>query len=117
MATESLTKKKCVPCGGGVPVLTSAQVKQLLKQVPEWSLSKDGKRIGRLWRVKDFMTGLEFFQRIAKIAEREDHHPDLHIVGYRNAFIELWTHAVDGLTENDFIMAAKIDKLPVKLKK
>jgi len=111
-----LSKKKCVPCEGGAPKLPRVQIQKLLKQLPQWSLSKDGMRIGRVWRVKDFMTGMDFFQRIAKIAEREDHHPDLHLVGYRNVLIELWTHAVNGLTENDFIMAAKIDKLPVKLK-
>ena len=57
------------------------------------------------------MTALDFFQRIAQIAEAEDHHPDLHLVGYRNVTIEIWTHAVGGLTENDFILAAKIDRL------
>ena len=62
------------------------------------------------------MTALDFFHRIAQIAEAEDHHPDLHLVGYRNVTIEIWTHAVGGLTENDFILAAKIDQLPVALK-
>jgi 4a-hydroxytetrahydrobiopterin dehydratase len=63
------------------------------------------------------MAALDFFNRIGAIAEAEDHHPDLHVVGYRNVTIELWTHAVNGLTENDFILAAKIDQLPVELKK
>ena len=60
---------------------------------------------------------LEFFERVGQVAEQEDHHPDLHLVGYRNVTIEIWTHAVNGLSENDFILAAKIDQLPVELKK
>ena len=84
--------------------------------MPEWKLSPDRKRIRREWRVLDFMTGLGFFQRVAQIAEEEDHPPDLHLAGYRNVTIEIWTHAVGGLTENDFILAAKIDRVPVALK-
>lgn len=114
--TQSLSQKKCVPCGGGVAALSRDQIAALLKQLPRWTLTADSMRIRREWRVKDFMTALDFFSRIAEIAEREDHHPDLHLAGYRNVTIELWTHAVNGLTENDFIMAAKIDELPVELK-
>ncbi len=65
----------------------------------------------RSWRVLDFGTGLDFFCRIADVAEAEDHHPDLHLANYRDVTVELWTHAAGGLTENDFIMAAKIDAL------
>ena len=107
---NELAKKKCVPCEKGVPALTPDQVQQLLRNVPQWSLSSDNKRIRREWRVKDFMEGLAFFQRVADIAEAEDHHPDLHLSGYRNVTIEIWTHAVGGLTENDFILAAKFEK-------
>jgi 4a-hydroxytetrahydrobiopterin dehydratase len=84
--------------------------------VPQWRVSPDGKRVRREWRVKDFLTALDFFQRIGQVAEAEDHHPDLHLTGYRNVAVELSTHAVGGLTENDFILAAKIDQLPVALK-
>ncbi|MBI3822869.1 MAG: 4a-hydroxytetrahydrobiopterin dehydratase [Planctomycetes bacterium] len=115
-ATE-LTKRRCVSCETGAKSLTPDQVKELLPSVPEWKTTRDGKRIRREWRVKDFVTALDFFQRIGQIAEAEDHHPDLHLVGYRNVTIEIWTHAVGGLTENDFILAAKIDQLPVELKK
>jgi 4a-hydroxytetrahydrobiopterin dehydratase len=87
------------------------QAKNLLSQIPGWQLTGDGKRLTRTWRVLDFMTGLEFFQRIGDVAEREDHHPDLHLANYRDVTVELWTHAAAGLTENDFIMAAKIDAL------
>jgi 4a-hydroxytetrahydrobiopterin dehydratase len=85
--------------------------------VPEWKLSADGKRISRSWRVRDFMTGLDFFRRIGDVAETEDHHPDLHLANYRDVTVELWTHAAGGLTENDFILAAKIDKLGVAEKR
>jgi 4a-hydroxytetrahydrobiopterin dehydratase len=84
--------------------------------VPQWRLTADGKAIRREWRVKDFASGLDFFDRIGRIAEEQDHHPDLHLTGYRNVAIELSTHAVGGLSENDFILAAKIDQLPVALK-
>src|SRR5438105_3542955 len=116
MTTCELTEKKCRPCEGGVPPLSAGEVAALLKQVPDWRLTADGQRIRREWRVKDFLTALDFFNRIGVIAEAEDHHPDLHLVGYRNVAVELWTHAIGGLSENDFILAAKIDRLPVTLK-
>ncbi len=115
--TAELTHKHCVPCEGGVPKLTAEQIRGLMEAVPHWKLAGDGHHIRREWRVKDFLTALDFFQRIGQVAEAEDHHPDLHLTGYRNVAIELSTHAVGGLTENDFILAAKIDKLPVELKK
>ena len=107
-----LTKKKCVPCEGGVPGLSTDEVLRLSAAVPGWRVTPDGRRIARGWRVKDFVTGLDFFRRVGDLAEAEGHHPDLHLANYRDATIELWTHAAGGLTENDFILAAKIDKLP-----
>src|SRR5262245_39633654 len=115
-ATE-LVHKHCAPCEGGVPPLSSAQAKHMLESLSGWKLTADGKSIRREWRVKDFPTALDFFQRIGAVAEKEDHHPDLHLTGYRNVAIELSTHAIGGLSENDFILAAKIDQLPVALKK
>ena len=114
--TAELTRKHCVPCEGGIPKLSAEEVRGLMEAVPAWHLAGDGNHIRRDWRVKDFVTALDFFQRIGQIAEQEDHHPDLHLSGYRNVSIEIWTHAVGGLTENDFILAAKIDTLPVALK-
>ena len=105
-----------MPCESGVQPLGAAQVKEFLKAVPKWRVTDDGKRIRREWRAKDFKTALEFFGRVGGIAEAEDHHPDLHLVGYRNVAIDLSTHAIGGLSENDFILAAKIDELPVALK-
>jgi 4a-hydroxytetrahydrobiopterin dehydratase len=115
-ATE-LAGKHCTPCEGGVPPLSLAQAQQLLTAVPQWHLTADQQRIRREWRVKNFVAGLEFFNRVGRVAEEEGHHPDLHLVGYRNVAIELWTHAINGLSENDFILAARIDQLPVDVKK
>lgn len=116
MNTTELARKRCAPCEGGVPPLASNEVNRLLQQVAGWSVADDGKKIRRSWRVKDFLTAIDFFQRIATIAEAQDHHPDLHLEGYRNVTIEIWTHAVGGLTENDFILAAQINELPVELR-
>jgi 4a-hydroxytetrahydrobiopterin dehydratase len=115
-ATTELTHKHCAPCEGGVQPLTAQQVRDLLPAVPTWKATADGKRIRREWRMRDFAAALDFFNRVGQIAEAEDHHPDLHLTGYRNAAIEIGTHAIDGLSENDFILAAKIDQLPVALK-
>jgi 4a-hydroxytetrahydrobiopterin dehydratase len=114
-ATE-LTQRRCRACEGGVPALDANEVGENLRAVPQWRLGADGKRIRREWRVKDFAAALDFFDRVGQIAETEEHHPDLHLTGYRNVAIELSTHAVGGLTENDFILAAKIDQLPLELK-
>jgi 4a-hydroxytetrahydrobiopterin dehydratase len=111
-----LTRKHCKPCEGGVPHLNADQVKSLLPAVPKWHATTAGKALRREWKVKDFAAALDFFQRVGKVAEAQDHHPDLHLTGYRAVAIELSTHALGGLSENDFILAAKIDQLPVKLK-
>ena len=116
MTASELNAKKCRSCELGVPPLPSAEVAKLLPHVREWRLTPGGKSIRREWRVKDFVTALDFFRRIGEIAEAEDHHPDLHLTGYRNVAVEMSTHAIDGLSENDFILAAKIDQLQVALK-
>ena len=112
---QDLARRHCTACHGGSPALTAEQVREHLRAVPDWKLTGDG-RLRREWRVKDFPVALDFFNRVGRIAEEEDHHPDLHLTGYRNVAVELSTHAVNGLTENDFILAAKIDQLPVELK-
>ncbi len=112
-----LTRKACVPCEGGVPTLTPDEVAALLPQVPGWRVTGDGQRIRREWRAKNFTAAIDFFEKVAKLAEAENHHPDLHLVGYRDVAIEVWTHAIGGLSENDFILAAKIDAIPFALKK
>jgi 4a-hydroxytetrahydrobiopterin dehydratase len=114
---EELTRKKCVPCEGGVPTLTEAEVDGLLVNFPGWAKVEGGQRIRREWRARNFMAAMDFFNKVAELSEAEGHHPDLHLVGYRNVAIEIWTHAIGGLSENDFILAAKIDALPGPEKK
>lgn len=114
---EQLKAKKCVPCEGGVPKLTASEAAAQLSTLSGWTITGDGQRIRKEWTVKNFMAGLKFFNAVAELAEGEGHHPDLHLVGYRNVAIEIWTHAIGGLSENDFILAAKIDQLPVELKR
>lgn len=111
MSTPDLARKRCAPCEGGVPKLTPERARELLPRVPGWDLSADGNRITRRWRTADFDTALDFLNRVGAVAEAEGHHPDLHLEGYRDVRIELWTHAAGGLTENDFILAAKVNEL------
>jgi 4a-hydroxytetrahydrobiopterin dehydratase len=109
-----LTQKKCAPCEGGVEPYTPQQAVEQLASLPGWILTPDGQRIRKQWRVKHFLAGMDFFNRCAELAEADGHHPDLHLEGYRNVAVELWTHAIGGLSENDFILAAKIDALPIQ---
>ena len=114
--TSDLSRRRCGPCEGEMRPLSADEVRAFAAHLPNWTLTADGRRIRRDWRVKDFAAGLDFFVRVGRLAESEGHHPDLHLVAYRQAAIEIWTHAAGGLTENDFILAAKIDELPVELK-
>jgi len=111
-----LVSKKCLPCEGGVEPCTLDEANQQLAQLAGWRLTHEGQRIRKDWTVRNFMAGMEFFGKVAEVAEADGHHPDLHLEGYRNLSIELWTHAIGGLSENDFILAAKIDQLPITLK-
>lgn len=113
MSADPLARRHCRPCEGHTDPLPPDRVRELAAQVPAWAVAPDGRRLRRVWRVMDFAAGLDFFRRVGAVAEAEDHHPDLHLTGYRDVAVELWTHAAGGLTENDFILAAKIDELPV----
>lgn len=113
---EQLCSVKCVPCEGGIPKLTAEEAAQQNQELDGWQILAEPDRISKSWTVKNFVAGMEFFKLVTELAEDEAHHPDLHIVGYRNVTIDIWTHAVDGLSLNDFILAAKIDQLPVDLK-
>jgi 4a-hydroxytetrahydrobiopterin dehydratase len=117
MTEEQLVAKKCRPCEGGVEPYSRRQSEEQLERLTGWRLTQDGQRIRKDWVVKNFVSGMNFFNRVADIAEEDGHHPDLHLEGYRNVWIELWTHAIGGLSENDFILAAKIDQVPVDLRK
>ena len=114
---DQLVRKKCVPCEGGVPKYSEIEARAQLAKLAGWRLTNQGQRIAKDWVVKNFMAGMQFFNRVAELAESEGHHPDLHLTGYRNVSIEIYTHAIGGLSENDFILAAKIDHLPIELKK
>jgi 4a-hydroxytetrahydrobiopterin dehydratase len=114
---DELTRKKCTPCEGGIPPLSRAEAEATVRNVEGWTLDPDGKRISRTWTAMNFMAGIDFFNKVAGLAEEEDHHPDLHLEGYRKVTITLSTHAVNGLTENDFILAAKINRVPIQLKR
>ncbi len=105
-----LTQKKCVVCEGAETPLIRAEAEIFLKQTPGWIISDDGKKISREFQFKDFRESMAFINKVAEIAESEGHHPDTHCF-YSRVKLELWTHAIDGLFENDFIVAAKIDQL------
>eukprot|EP00887_Chlorella_sp_A99_P006532 scaffold3.g6532.t1 len=109
-----LKNKKCVPCEGGAQALPDAEVNRLRLQAPGWRVGKNKDGVDCItheWKVRNFKAGLELFQRVGALAEEERHHPDLHLVGYNLVTAELSTHAANGLTENDFILAAKINEL------
>jgi 4a-hydroxytetrahydrobiopterin dehydratase len=108
---SDLTEKRCKPCEGGVAPLTREEARQYLGRVSgEWKLSEDGKQIGREYRFVDFYRTMSFVNALAHVANVEDHHPDLEI-GYGYCRVTFTTHAIKGLSENDFICAAKIDRL------
>ncbi len=105
---EALRDRRCLPCEGGVPRLTATAVAALLPQVPGWEARDD--RLHRQFRFRDFVTAMRFVNRMAEVAEAEGHHPDF-TVHYRQVDVTIWTHAIGGLSENDFILAAKIAPL------
>jgi 4a-hydroxytetrahydrobiopterin dehydratase len=109
VSNNPLTQKRCQPCEGGVPACPLDAVHQHLAGLPGWELTHEGKRIRKHWQFKNFVRAMEFLNRVAEIAETEGHHPDLHLESYRQVYIEIWTHAIGGLSENDFILAAKIE--------
>ena len=117
LTQEELLRKRCVPCEGGVPPLSRTEAEALVQNLEGWTIDSDAKQLLRSWTMKNFMAAIDFFNKVAALAEDEGHHPDLHLEGYRRATITLWTHAVGGLTENDFILAAKINQVPVQVRR
>jgi 4a-hydroxytetrahydrobiopterin dehydratase len=108
---KPLTSKKCVPCEGGVPPLTLAKAKALRAQLhKDWVIAKDVKSLKRSLKFKDFYRTMSFVNAVAHVANTEDHHPDLE-VGYGYCRMVFSTHSIGGLSENDFICAAKVDQL------
>jgi 4a-hydroxytetrahydrobiopterin dehydratase len=107
--TESLADKKCVPCRGGVAPLKGAELEALHRNVPDWIVENEH-HIHREFRFPDFKQALDFVNRVGALAEEQGHHPDI-LLAWGRAEVTMWTHKIDGLTESDFIMAAKIDRL------
>jgi len=110
MSSDDLAKKHCKPCEGGMPPATKEEAEMLLKRVQGWKLSDDGKNLEKEIKCKDFAAALSFVNKVGAIAEEEGHHPDLTL-GWGRVGISLTTHAIKGLSENDFILAAKIDTI------
>ena len=109
---SDLTRRACVPCKGGVPTLSEAEIAELGPRVPSWEVVEaDGvKRLRRRYRFRNFREALDFAVQVGELAEREQHHPDLH-VAWGFVEVETWTHKIHGLHQNDFILAAKADAL------
>jgi 4a-hydroxytetrahydrobiopterin dehydratase len=105
-----LTEKKCKPCEGGVPPLDRKAITEYKKQISvDWKV-EELKKLTREFSFINYTHTMEFVNKVADLAEKEGHHPDMHVY-YGKVVIELWTHSINGLSENDFIMASKIDKL------
>jgi len=103
-----LIQKKCLPCEGGVPKLNAEEAQGLLQQVTGWRIQEE--KLHKLFKFKNFVQAMEFLNKVAEIAEGENHHPDF-TVHYNRVEFTIWTHAIDGLSENDFILAAKINAI------
>lgn len=103
----ALSQKNCVPCRGGIPALSRSEFEPMLAELSGWQV-KDDNRLLKSYKFSDFKSAMELANQIGDLAEQEGHHPDL-LVRWGELGIELWTHAVGGLTESDFILAAKID--------
>ena len=106
-----LADRRCQPCEGGVAPLDERQIAELSSKIGAWEMTKDRSSIFRRFNAGTFAAAVAMIQRIAVVAEDQQHHPDLHLTGYRHLRVELTTHAIGGLTENDFIIAAAIDRL------
>ena len=110
MDAHSLAAKTCVPCRGGIPPLTEEKAREFAAATPGWTLAENGTRLFRRFEFRDFRGAIEFVNRVADLAEQEGHHPDIAI-HWNKVELTLWTHKIGGLHENDFILAAKVDRL------
>ncbi len=103
-----LAKKHCQPCRGGVPPLSAEEIKPLARELPDWQIIENH-HLQRSYTFPDFQSALDFTNRVGAVAEQEDHHPDI-LLSWGKVALTIWTHKVNGLTENDFILAAKADE-------
>ena len=106
---EELANRNCVPCHGGVPRLRADEVNRFVEELPAWEVVENH-HLRRTYKFKNFRRAFDFVNRVGELAEGQGHHPDI-CFGWGRAEITIWTHAIDGLSESDFILAAKIDKL------
>ena len=106
---QELADKQCIPCRGGIPPLTTDEIRPLARQLPDWEVV-DGHHLDRSYKFKDFREALEFTNRVGELAEEQGHHPDIYLA-WGKVGIQLWTHKIDGLSESDFVMAAKVERL------
>jgi 4a-hydroxytetrahydrobiopterin dehydratase len=104
-----LAERQCVPCRGGVPPMKGREIEKLSAQLQEWQVVNEH-HLQKIYRFKDFRETLEFVNRVGELAEEQGHHPDI-CFGWGKADVTIWTHKIDGLTESDFVLAAKIDRL------
>jgi len=108
-----LIDKKCMPCEGIGKAYSLAEIQALMSEIPGWVLAQDGRSIERTFILKNFVACINLINKIKGIAEDEMHHPDIHLTGYKNLRVVLYTHALGGVTENDLIIAAKINQLGI----
>lgn len=106
-----LGNAKCIPCQAGAPTLEGEELQNYLKQVPEWEIYEGDTKIRKDFEFENFIKAVEFINKVAEIAESEGHHPNLYLHDYKKVTVELWTHKIGGLHQNDFVLAAKIDFL------
>lgn len=106
---SDLADRQCVPCRGGVPPMTGEEIPRFSSQLPNWQVVNEH-HLKRSYQFKDFRETLDFVNQVGALAEEQGHHPDI-CFGWGKAEITIWTHKIDGLTESDFVLAAKIDKL------
>jgi len=104
-----LAERQCVPCRGGVPPLAGEEIEKLLAQLEGWQVTNEHHLL-KIYRSRDFRESLQFVNRIGELAEAQGHHPDI-CFGWGKVEVTIWTHKINGLTESDFVLAAKIDKL------
>jgi 4a-hydroxytetrahydrobiopterin dehydratase len=107
----SLKNKTCVPCEIGAPTVTAEELVEYSEQVPKWEVYDNKTKIKRESVFENFAKAIEFINKVADLAEREGHHPNIYLYDYKKVRVELWTHKIGGLHRNDFILAAKIDDI------
>ena len=106
----NLVHKKCVPCEGGIPPLGADERKRLLREIPGWEIVRDH-HLSANFKFPNFVTALDLVNKVGALAEAEGHHPNIFLT-WGKVGLEIWTHAIDNLTENDFVLAAKINAIP-----